>query len=1042
MMPVRFPLRTPLPAALASAMLLLGNGSACAGEQAAEAGGDGRVKWPPAGSEAATTPTELDRLTVTGSRIHRAGLGTLEPAAVVSRQAIEAYGDTNLIDAVTKIPGVAAGISSLGDQADFGAGVNFASRFGLGSNRLLTLVNGRRFVTSTPPTVFGAGGGAGIQVDLNAIPAVMVERIDSLSVGGAPTYGSDAVAGVNNIILRDDFEGAEVTLGHGGTTKGDNTRYNASAIFGSGFADGRGHVVIAAELDDSEGVNALQRDFYRTGYGLQTNPTAANIARFQPGRQPGSDGRVDGSIPFNTGPADGIPDQMFIRDQRVATMTFGGLILPADIGVTRPYQRNGSGQLNGFGADNRLWHFNANGDLTAFDPGISYPGGNASGGDGLDLYEALPLIADLRRRSVYATGRFEFTDAVRGFFELSRYEATAHETLDQNVYNAAAFGAAHADGSGSTSGTLLFRADNPFLSAGSRRILAENGITSFQLSRSSRDLSMNNASTETALTRLVAGVGGYFDAAGRGFNWEASVTHGRGDFDYLGTGLIQQNFINALNVTTDAGGNIVCDPDAPGTVADPHCRPLNLFGENQASADALAYVSTPTHARARTRQTVLNASLSGALLDLPGGPLSFAAGLEHRREEGAFTPDAYQRLGQGRSVPVQGASGSYFTNEVFAEVLAPLVDPDRARAGVHRLDLTAKVRRVRNSAAGSFTAFTYGLQYEPFAGLQLRGNATQSLRAPAIAELYTSQQPAFYSIPEVCSAARIDSGTRPAIRRRNCEAFFVAYPGADPMTFQAVPTTTLGSMNGSDTLRNEKARSWTAGIVIAPDPDTGLRAAADWYDIRITDVITPLSPADIITGCFDSTDFNAADVPNANRFCSLVTRDPLSGAATGVRTQYGNGPVLVFRGWTAEVGYRLQTGRWGMLDLDVYGYMPKNRGLAASPGVPFVERVGSFDEPERTLRWTARHTLGRWSGGVAANYTSSAVFSLTGSPESREHFRRDSWTTWDANISVALTGNARLNLSVINLTDDIGPFPYVLDAVGRRYMATLRYRFQ
>jgi len=1036
MMSVRLAPRTPLAAALASSLFLLADGAAWA--QAATEAGEAR----PAERDASTTLTELDRMTVTGSRIHRAGLGTLEPAAVVSRQSIEAYGDTNLIDAVTKIPGVAAGISSRGDQADFGAGVNFASRFGLSSNRLLTLVNGRRFVTSTPPTVFGAGGGAGIQVDLNAIPAVMVERIDSLSVGGAPTYGSDAIAGVNNIILRENFEGAEVTLGYGSTTKGDNARYNGSALFGSGFADGRGHVVIAAELDDSEGVNALQRDFYRNGYSLQTNPTAANIARFQPGRVPGSDGRVDGSIPFNTGPADGIPDQVFIRDQRVSTMTFGGLILPADIGVTRPFQRNGSGQLNGFGPDNRLWHFNAAGDLTAFDQGISYPGGNASGGDGLDLYEALPLIADLRRRSVYATGRFEFTDAVRGFFELSRYEARAHETLDQNVYNAAAFGAAQADGSGATSGTLLFRADNPFLSAGSRRVLAENGITSFQLSRSSRDLSMNNASTDTGLTRLVAGVAGHLEAGGRGFSWEASVTHGRGDFDYLGTGLIQQNFINALNVTTDAGGTIICDPNAPGTLADPHCRPLNLFGENQASADALAYVSTPTQARAKTRQTVFNASVSGGLFDLPGGPFSFAAGLEHRREEGAFTPDEYQRLGQGRSVPVQGASGEYHTNEVFAEVLAPLFDPDRALAGLHRLDLTAKVRRVENSVAGGFTAFTYGLQYEPFAGLQLRGNKTRSLRAPSIAELYTSQQPAFYSIPEVCSAARINSGTRPATRRRNCDAFFAAYPGADPATFQAVPTTTLGSMNGSTALKNEKARSWTAGIVLAPDRVKGLRAAADWYDIQITDVITPLSPTDIITGCFDSPDFNAADVPNANRFCSLVTRNPLSGAATDIRTQYGNGPVLVFRGWTAELGYRLQAGRWGMLDLGVYGYMPKNRGLAASAGVPFVERVGSFDEPERALRWSAQHTLGRWSGGVAANYTSSAVFSLTGSPESREHFRRDSWTTWDANVSVALTENARLNLSVINVTDDIGPFPYVLDALGRRYMATLRYRFQ
>lgn len=1030
--------RNPLSLALTSAILLAVALPAFA--QEGETAKDTAESAKKASNEAAAT--QLDRITVTGSHIYRAGYDTLEPAAVVSRQDIDAYGHTNLIDALTKIPGVSAGVSSRGDQAGFGAGVNFASRFGLGSNRLLTLVNGRRFVTSAPPTVFGAGGGSGIQVDMNAIPTVMVERVESLSIGGAPTYGSDAISGVNNIILRDKFEGAEVELGFGRTTKNDNDRYSWSAIFGSGFADGRGHFTIAAELDNSEGVNALQRDFYRNGYSLQTNPTATNVARFQPWRTPGNDGRIDPSIPFNTGPADGIADQVWIRNRRISSMTFGGLIMPSDIQVRRSYQRNATGELNGFGPNNKLWHFNDKGDLVAYDPGISYPSGNASGGDGLNLNETVPLIADLERRTVYSTGSFDFNDNVRGFFELSHYSATARETLDQNVYNAAGFGAANPDGSGDQSGAMLFSANNPFLSAESRRILAENGITSFRLSRSSRDLSMNNASTDTRLSRIVLGLDGFFDIGERRFNWETSVTHGRGDFDYKGTGLIQQNFINALNVKRDASGNIVCDASARGTTADPNCRPLNLFGENQASPEALAYVSTPTLAKARTRQTVFNASVTGGLFDLPGGEFSFAAGVEHRREEGSFTPSEYQRLGQGRSVPIQGAKGDYHTNEIFAEFLAPLFNPDWDLPGLHRLDVTLKGRRVVNSVAGGFNAYTYGIQYEPFAGIQLRGSKTQSLRAPSIAELYTSLQPAYYNIPEVCSVSAINGGTNPAIRRRNCEAFFQAYPGADPATFQASPTNTLGSVNGYTGLKNEKAKSWTAGIVFAPDWAKGLRVAADWYDIKITDVITSLSPTDIITGCFDNPDFNASDVPNANRFCSLVTRNPLTGAATDIRTEYGNGPVLMFRGWTAEVDYNWDMGRFGQVALGFYGYMPKNRGQAANADVPFVERVGTFDEPKRQFRWTAQHAIGKWSYGVTSNYTSGSQFSLTATPESRQYFKRDSWTTWDANVSYHLTDNARLNLSVLNLSDDIGPFPYVLDALGRRYMASLRYSFR
>lgn len=991
---------------------------------------------------AEATATQLDRVVVTGSRIHRAGFDTLEPAFVVSRETMQAYGHTNLIEGLTSMPGVNASVSYRGGQSSFGAGVNFASRFGLGSNRLLTLVNGRRFVTSTPPTIFGAGGGSGLQVDLNAIPAIMIERIESVGIGGAPTYGSDAIAGVNNIILRDRFEGAEVQLGYGQTTKGDNARQSFAGIFGTSFADGRGNLTLAVDFDTNDGVNALDRDYYRQGYSLQTNPNAAAIARFQPWRTPGNDGRVTPGIPFNTGGSDGIFDAVYIRDRRISSMTWGGLIFPSNVMVTRHYQRNPTGELVGFGPQNRLWHFDTRGELVEYNPGISYPNGSASGGDGMNLQETSPLIANLDRRSLYASGVFDFSARTRGFFELSRYAATAYETLDQNVYQAAAFGAANPDGSGAQSGAMLFSASNPFLSEETRRILRENNITSFRLSRSSRDLSMNNAGTRTTLTRIVIGADGHFDAGNRTFDWETSLTHGRGDFDYTGTGLIQQNFINALNVTTDAAGRIVCDSSAPGTTVDPACRPLNLFGEGRASREALDYVSTNTLATAQSRQTVFNASVTGGLFDLAGGELSFAAGVEHRREEGAFKPSQYQRLGQGRAVPIAPAYGKYNTNEYFAEVFAPLVDADAGMPLLRRLDVTAKVRRVDNSTAGWFTAYTYGLQYEPFEGIQLRGNRTQSFRAPAIAELYTSLQPAYFNIPEVCSVANIGGGSNSAVRRRNCAAFFAAYPGVDPATFQAPPTNTLGTRNGNPRLGNEQATSWTAGLVVSPPWLRGLRVAADWYDIEVSDVITALSPTDIVTGCFDNADFNASDVNNANRYCSMISRDPLTGVANGIATEYGNGPVLMFRGWTSEIDYRLDFDRFGALKLGFYGYFPKQQGQAAGPGIPFVQTVGSISEPKRQFRWTARHQIGNWTAGVAANYVSGSRFSLTATEESREAIWRDSFTTWDANLGYRFGDNTDFNLAVINATNNIGPFPYVVDAIGRRYMATLRYRFR
>src|SRR5688572_16848849 len=145
---------------------------------------------------------------VTGSRIVRAGYDTLEPASVVTGEYIEARGLTNIADALNETPGFGAGVTPEGGQSSFGPGLNFVNRFGLGSNRTLTLINGRRFVSSNAPSIFGPAA-PGSQVDLNFIPTVLVESIENLAIGGAPTYGADAIAGVVNVKLKKDFEGIQ-----------------------------------------------------------------------------------------------------------------------------------------------------------------------------------------------------------------------------------------------------------------------------------------------------------------------------------------------------------------------------------------------------------------------------------------------------------------------------------------------------------------------------------------------------------------------------------------------------------------------------------------------------------------------------------------------------------------------------------------------------------------------------------------------------------------------------------------------------------------
>ncbi|MGH8238157.1 MAG: TonB-dependent receptor plug domain-containing protein, partial [Steroidobacteraceae bacterium] len=221
--------------------------------------------------------SRLEEVVVTGSRIPRAGFDTLEPATVIDEEYIQSRGLTNVADALNEIPGFGVPVSPSGGQNTFSAGANFVNLYGLGSQRTLTLVNGRRVVSANAPIIFSAAS-PGVQVDLNTITTQMVERVENISVGGAPTYGSDAIAGTTNIILKRDFEGLELATTYGITAEDDGERYNVSGLFGTNFGDGRGNVMVSVSTDKQDGVLAIDRDWAVASYFFGTNPRAASVA--------------------------------------------------------------------------------------------------------------------------------------------------------------------------------------------------------------------------------------------------------------------------------------------------------------------------------------------------------------------------------------------------------------------------------------------------------------------------------------------------------------------------------------------------------------------------------------------------------------------------------------------------------------------------------------------------------------------------------------------------------------------------------------------
>lgn len=993
---------------------------------------------------------ELEPITVTGTRIRRAGFDTLEPAIVVNEDYLKNRGLTNVADAINELPGFGVGVTPEGGQSGFGVAVNFVNRFGLGTNRTLTLINGRRAVSSNSPTIFGPAG-PGLQVDLNVVPSLLVDRIENIAIGGAPTYGSDAISGVVNVILKRDFEGLDTTATYGITQEGDGERYNVGALYGLNFADGAGNLTFGATWDDQQGVLATERDRFSEGLANGVNPLASLMAANQPGRTPANDGRVNPGVPFNTGNGDGIPNSVLIRNVRFFTFTGGGLLFPSTGAFNLA-----DGRLRGFGPNQTTYfQFDPSGNLVPYNPGINFGTSNASGGDGFNLNETVQLLSDLERKNLHSSGRYVFNEMVEGFFEASYYNSEALELIDQSIYNVNLFGG--------LSAPITFPVSYAQLSDQARGILTGLGQTNFRLSRASRDLVNNNGSSETDVYRGVVGLAGSFGAFDRLFNWEVSANWGRNDSTFFATVLNQQNFINALNVVRDASGNLVCTttpvaglviPGGGTPVADPGCVPLNLFGEGRPSQAARDYVTGITITDSVLQQRVFNANVGGTAFELPTGPLDFNLGFEHRVEKGSFEPNDFQVRGLGRAVPILPNSGEFDTDEWFFETVLPLVNADWEIPGLNRFDLTGKFRNVDNTVNGSFDTYTYGFQYRPVADIEFRGNRTQSLRAPAIVELFTPVSNIFTFVPDPCDSRNVTGGTNPTVRQANCAAFYRQFNIANPATFQsvAVNATIPGTLGGDPNLLNEEARSETIGVVLQPGFIPGFRMAVDYYKIEIDNAIANLNAAAIATGCFDNPSFDASDVNNANSFCQRIVRRA-DGQIETIRTGFVNGGFLDFTGQSLDMQYSrnladFDVGLAGTLDLNAALF--RLRQLESSTNnVTIGDSLNTLGNPKRAYQYGAQYSLDDFTVGVQANYQSGQELVLdrfvTG--DSQDITRVESYWSYNANFGYRFTDDVQLRLAVTNVTDKAPPFPLaggaigVYDLLGRRYSLTLDWKF-
>ncbi|MGR4893613.1 TonB-dependent receptor domain-containing protein [Sphingopyxis sp. LARHCG72] len=959
-------------------------------------------------------PEAASDIVVTGSRIARAGFDTVQPALVLDAEQLDARGYTNIGQALSELPAFGIpGNSDVGAQAgSFGAGQTFADFFSLGSQRTLTLVNGRRFVSSNISSIFGPVA-AGSQVDLNVIPETLVERIETIAVGGAPIYGSDAIAGTVNIILKTDYEGLELKAQTGISQRGDAPEYRINGIWGMNFAGGRGNITVSGEWNRTTGLPTSAR--YLTS---AAGPFFTNAA--------------DRDSPFR---------QQLYYNRRYNVFTNSGIPLAGD---NRP-------EITGiFDNSGNVLKFGETGRLTPLDFGTRT--GNviqSSGGNGFALGDYGNLLTDSERYLANATANFEINDHVRWFGEAWYAHSKGTNLRGQPVYNTTLFGYGT-----STDGNILLHLENPFLNDTDRGVIADNlaakgvlgGIpidtdgdgvpdfdtppNTFLMTRANTDLATGRASTVVEVYRLVTGLEGDFGVGDRTYKWEVSANYGHSQTRGNERVIVQQNFLNAVDAVDEgqfnggaANGTIICRPGhASANIATlgSTCSPLNLFGVNRFSQDALDYVTAIANPTATNSQLVLNANINGPLFKLPGGDVVLSIGYEHRQEKTAFDPGTFYygedngdgtRSQYGRTIPVDPVKGKFSTNEFFGELLIPIISPDMGTF-IHSLEFDGAARYIDHSIAGGDWTWTAGGRFSPIRDITIRGNFTRSVRAPAITEIFNPTSQAFSTANDPCDGRFASAGPDPARRRANCIAAGIADPTS--FTSEIVDFTKRISVSGNSNLQNEKADSWTVGAVVRPRFIPGLTVAVDWVDIKLKKAIVSLDTEQTLEACYDAPTFPTA-------VCDQIDRSA-TGQVDFVRTGYVNAASYDFAGLTAEIAWRGEVAPDTSLGLSLnYLYVNKletrvgegtvdtNRGEIGNPKHSFTANVNIDHGPVNFL-WQTQ-------------YSGKSVWDADAGPNDYEIRGVGDWWMFNASLGIEVKKDFELRFIVDNVFDKAPPFP-------------------
>jgi len=850
-------------------------------------------------AQEASEQQNLQRVEVTGSRIRQVDLETAQPIQIMSQEQIQKTGLVTVGEILNNLSSAGAPdfsrSGSLTSNSEIGG--QYVSLRNLGSNRLLVLVDGKRWTQSVDGFT-----------DLSTIPATMIERMEILKDGASAIYGSDAIAGVINIILKKNMQGGQLSLYTGQNEKNDGKNKDFSLSYGAG--DEKASLMFGLSHTESGRVGTMTRAIssYTNGPnhpydGLGTGPW----------------GRI---TPVN--PASG-----------------GSLTNPAQGGFNQIINHTGSFDGQGVSADPRNpnnYHAYANGIDDRYnstqDMDLLIP----SKLDTLFVKGEIALPKDMRFKTTAMYSQRSATQTVAGYPLTSTSQPNYPVYIDKDNY----WNPYGNQVAGAGLGQDLYFA---------RRTIELKRMTE----------------TENRTLHVDATLEGEFMVKDLAWNWSAGYNHSKVSGSQFGTGNINLlNLKRALGPSfMNAAGVVQCGtPDDPIGLSS--CVPFNILGGPSASTpEALAYVNSTGQSTYGSTVNSATADLAGELFQLPAGALGLAVGIEHREVKGQEVPGQFEQSGYSTDLAGNATYGRYTVREAYAELNIPVLK-DMPFADLLSFNLATRHSDYSNFGVTNNSKASF--MYKPVKDVLVRGTWAEGFRAPTLGDTFGGGSQSFDTFLDPCDTQFGEASRDPAVQARCLASGTTAgYRQVNqagtpiPSAVGIQSTVAFNTGAGNAFLEPETAKTRTVGFVYSPSYLPGFTVGLDWYNIQIDNRITAISATYVANECF---------INGSANFCSVIRRDPVSGQITTLSRGNANLGNMETEGLDLAINYRLPRTAYGQFSLrNETSYVDKFRTRSGADsewnnyaGEYFYNRVKS----NTNVDWA----MGNWSATWGFRYYS------------------------------------------------------------------------